>query len=89
MDTQSGYETTLGNGNGGNNENRVGTLPATSGGSITLPYAYFSDAGPTTGAPVTFSVDMAEQANLGAFNPSLDTVACRVISRVGAMPTSN
>ena len=42
VDTQSGYETTLGNGNGGNNENRVGTLPATSGGSITLPYAYFS-----------------------------------------------
>lgn len=72
----SSYETTLGNGNGGNNENRVATLPATSGGSITTPYAYFNDAGPTTGVPVTFTVDMAEQIHLGNFNPQTQSVAC-------------
>jgi hypothetical protein len=74
VDTQSGYEATQGD---GANNNRCALLPSTSGASLTLPYTYFADAGPATAYPITFQVDMAEQANTGAFNPASDTVACQ------------
>ena len=66
------YETTA------DNNNRVFVIPANNGGSLTNPVSYFSDTPPTPPGPetnaVTFLVDMAQQINIGAFNPSTDTV---------------
>jgi hypothetical protein len=62
------YETT---GNYGNN--RVTLLPVTSGSSLVLPYQFFSDAAYTVNPiapPCVFQVDMAQQINLGTFNPN-------------------
>lgn len=69
------YETTA------DNNNRVFVIPATSGGSLVNPVSYFSDTPPTPPGPetntVTFRVDMAQQINIGAFNPGTDTVYAR------------
>jgi hypothetical protein len=75
VDTQSSWEPTLGNGNG-NSANRVALLPATSGQTLNLPYCFFADAGTPVTSPITFQVDMAEQANLGAFIPGTGEVFC-------------
>lgn len=69
----STYETTA------DNNNRVFVIPTANGGSLTNPVSYFSDlppTGPETNA-VTFLVDMAQQINIGAFNPNTDTVYAR------------
>lgn len=57
-----------------NNQNRAALLPATSGGSLTLPTAYFADAGPTTPNAATFQVDMAQQIAIGNFTQGSSTV---------------
>jgi hypothetical protein len=62
------YETT---GNYGNN--RVTLLPVTSGSSLVLPYQFFSDAAYSVNPiapPCVFQVDMAQQIQLGTFNPN-------------------
>ncbi|HKW30677.1 MAG TPA: hypothetical protein VJT54_15180 [Verrucomicrobiae bacterium] len=70
----SGYETTA-----NNNDNRTTLLPAGSGQqSLFLPVEWFNDAGPSAGVVVagncTFQVDMAQQIQLGVFNPNTMTV---------------
>ncbi len=70
----SGYETTA-----NNNDNRTVLLPAGSGQqSLYLPVEWFNDAGPLAGVVVaancTFQVDMAQQIQLGVFNPNTMTV---------------
>ncbi len=57
----TGYENTT------DADNRCAQLPA-GGGSLLLPAAFFSDAGPGITANVTFQVDMAEQIQLGNFD---------------------
>jgi hypothetical protein len=56
-----GYENTL------SGNNRCAQLPS-GGGSVSLPEAFFSDAGVAINANVTFQVDMAEQVHLGNFD---------------------
>jgi hypothetical protein len=55
--------------------NRLAILPATSGASLVLPMVYYADNPP---APIsvdfTFQVDMAQQINVGAFDPNSSTV---------------
>jgi hypothetical protein len=72
----SGYEQTANNG-----DNRATLLPAGPGQQVlVLPTAYFSDQGPNVAPPalvtgnVTFQVDMAQQIQLGVFNPGSQTV---------------
>ena len=70
----SGYETTA-----NNNDNRAVLLPAGSGQqSLVLPVAWYNDAGPSAGVIVagdcTFQVDMAQQIQLGVFDPNTMTV---------------
>lgn len=60
----SGWENTA------NGQNRAAHLPATSGASLVLPTAYYGDSGPITPDAVKFQVDMAQQINLGAFDPN-------------------
>ncbi|MFO1475954.1 MAG: hypothetical protein U1F98_04800 [Verrucomicrobiota bacterium] len=60
--------------NTANGQNRAAVLPSTSGGSLTLPACYYADAGPDTPNDITFQVDMAEQIQLGSFNPGTKTV---------------
>jgi len=61
----------------GSNKNRAGRLPSASGGSLVLPVVFFGDAGPQVTNSVTFQVDMAQQINIGAFDPSANTVYAR------------
>ncbi len=63
-----GWENTV------NGNNRATLLPTTSGASLVLPTAFFSDDGPYTNCTVTFEVDMAQQINKGAFDTNADTV---------------
>jgi len=59
--------------------NRLITLPTTSGASFTAPLVYFGDippAGDIT-STVTFQVNMAQQINVGAFDPNSSTVYSR------------
>jgi hypothetical protein len=72
--TSDNYECPLAE---GNCWNRCVTLPATSGASLNLPYTYFADAGPAETLSITFSVDMAEEANIGNFNPNTMSVYCQ------------
>ncbi len=55
--------------------NRLATLPTTSGASLILPMVYFNDV-PTAAISVdlTFQVDMAQQINIGAFTPGTSVV---------------
>jgi hypothetical protein len=58
--------------------NRLINLPSTSGASITTPQVLFSDIAltPITNL-VTFQVDLAQQANTGAFDPLSSTAQAR------------
>jgi hypothetical protein len=67
----TGWESTY------NTLNRAARLPATSGDSVVLPTVFFDDAGPLVTNAITFSVNMAEQINLGLFVPGTDTVSVR------------
>lgn len=67
----TGWESTY------NGLNRAAPLPATSGDSVVLPTVFFDDAGPLVTNAITFSVNMAEQINLGLFVPGTDTVSVR------------
>lgn len=58
-------------------QNRAALLPATSGASLVLPTAYFSDDGPATTNEVTFQVDISQQITLGNFTPGTSTVEVR------------
>ena len=62
-----------------NTFNRAARLPATSGAGVILPTVFFDDAGPLVTNAITFSVNMAEQINLGLFVPGTDTVSVRGI----------
>jgi len=61
----------------GSNKNRAGRIPSTSGGGVVLPVVFFGDAGPQVTNLVTFQVDMAQQINVGAFDPNIHTVYAR------------
>ena len=72
----SGYESTA-----NNNDNRTTLLPAGSGQqSVVLPVEFYGDQGPNVSPAVvvagntTFQVDMAQQIQLGVFNPNTMTV---------------
>jgi hypothetical protein len=67
----TGWESTY------NTLNRAARLPATSGDSVVLPTVFFDDAGPLVTNAITFSVNMAEQINVGLFVPGTDTVSVR------------
>ena len=55
--------------------NRLASLPATSGAGLVLPMVYYADIAPTPiSVDFTFQVDMAQQINVGAFDPSSSTV---------------
>jgi hypothetical protein len=54
--------------------NRLATLPATSGASLMLPKVYYADNGSPISVDVTFQVDMAQQINVGAFDPNSSTI---------------
>lgn len=54
--------------------NRLATLPATSGASLVLPKVYYADNGSPISVDVTFQVDMAQQINVGAFDPTSSIV---------------
>ncbi|MGD0086548.1 MAG: hypothetical protein ABSC24_05400 [Verrucomicrobiota bacterium] len=66
----NGYETTA-NGPG---DNRATLLPVTSGSSLVLPVAWFSDAGSPVAYNCVFQVNMQQQIALGNFNSVADTV---------------
>jgi hypothetical protein len=69
------YSDTEGNEAPGDYENRMASLPATSGASLVLPTPYFNDLGPAASNSVKFVVDMSEMISIGQFNPqSGDTV---------------
>ena len=55
-------------------DNYAFLLPSTSGASAVTPVVFFDDDGPALANNVTFQVDMAEQINIGAFNPATDGV---------------
>lgn len=57
--------------------NRAVRLPATSGATLTLPTVFFSDSGDPVIESVVFRVDMAQQINLGAFDPNTQSVYAR------------
>jgi hypothetical protein len=67
----AGWESTY------NTLNRAARLPATSGDSVILPTVFFDDAGPVVTNAITFSVNMAEQINVGLFVPEMDMVFVR------------
>lgn len=55
--------------------NRLATLPTTSGASLVLPVVYFADVALSpVSVDVTFQVDMAQQINIGAFTPGVSVV---------------
>jgi len=62
-------------GDGGNN--RAANLPSSSGATLVLPTAFFSDAGVPVTYTVGFEVNMAQQINLGVFNTNSDIVYAR------------
>lgn len=66
----SGWENPVTDGSG----NRKAVLPAQSGGQLVLPTMFYNDEGPATNATITFQVDMAQQINIGKFDPNADTV---------------
>jgi hypothetical protein len=59
--------------------NRLITLPTTSGASFTAPLVYFGDVPPAgdVTSTITFEVNMAQQINVGAFDPNTSTVYSR------------
>jgi hypothetical protein len=58
-------------------QNRAAYLPATSGGTLVLPTPFYADAGPLNDYTVTFQVDMAQQINIGTFDPNSGSVELR------------
>jgi hypothetical protein len=65
---------------GAGGHNRLANLPATSGSTLTLPLVYWADTPPVpSDVNVTFQVNLAQQINVGAFNPSTSTVYARGI----------
>ena len=55
--------------------NRLAALPATSGASLVLPTVYYADNPPAPiSVNVTFQVDLAQQINVGAFDPDSSSV---------------
>lgn len=63
----------------GGGHNRLITLPTTSGASFTAPLVYFGDIPPVGDitSTVTFQVNMAQQINIGAFDPNTSIVYSR------------
>jgi hypothetical protein len=58
--------------------NRVLALPSASGGSVTVPPAYYNDTPPAPfTCDVTFQVDLAQQINVGTFIPGTSVVDTR------------
>lgn len=71
------YVTQPGNGYEGSH-NRLITLPSASGGSVTVPPAYFNDTPPAPfTCSVTVQVDLAQQINVGNFIPGTSVVDTR------------
>ena len=66
------YETTA-------THNRFLDLPTNDGGNVTAPLAFYSDIPPDGTLPttVTFQVNLAQQINVGSFNPSTSFVFAR------------
>jgi len=61
----------------GGSHNRLVTLPA-GGGTLSTPVAYYGDTPPAPATvDVTFQVNMAQQINVGAFNPNTSLVYTR------------
>jgi hypothetical protein len=58
-------------------QNRAALLPLTSGASLVLPTAFFSDAGAPVANVVNFQVDISQQVNLGNFVPGTSSVEVR------------
>ena len=58
-------------------QNRCVLLPSTNGAPLVLPTCFFGDAGTPETSTVTFQVDMAQQINIGAFDPTNGTVEVR------------
>jgi hypothetical protein len=58
-------------------QNRAALLPSTSGASLVLPTAFFSDAGAPVTNLVNFQVDISQQVNLGNFVPGTSSVEVR------------
>ncbi|HWI55803.1 MAG TPA: hypothetical protein VNZ22_01150 [Bacillota bacterium] len=54
--------------------NRLATLPTTSGASLVLPTAFFADLGPSISVDLAFQVDMAQEINIGTFTPGISMV---------------
>jgi hypothetical protein len=56
----------------GGGHNRLITLPTTSGATFTAPLVYFGDVPPVGDitSTITFRVNMAQQINVGAFDPN-------------------
>jgi hypothetical protein len=63
----------------GGSHNRLITLPTTSGASFAAPLVYFGDVPPVgdVTSTITFEVNMAQQINVGAFDPNSSTVYSR------------
>lgn len=64
----------------GGGHNRLINLPTASGASMSAPLVDYSDNTLITGditTTVTFQVNMAQQINVGAFDPNTSTVAAR------------
>ncbi len=57
--------------------NRDLLLPATSGASVAAPLAFWNDAGTVVTTSVKFQVDMAQQINVGKFDPVAGVVQAR------------
>ena len=56
--------------------NRAVYLPTVSGSTLSLPTPFYADSGPaiTPTTTLTFQVDMAQQINLGNFDPNSGTI---------------
>ncbi len=55
--------------------NRLATLPATTGAGLVLPMVYYADLAPAqVSVDITFQVDMAQALNTGAFDPATSVV---------------
>jgi hypothetical protein len=63
--------------NTGTGQNRAALLPSTSGASLVLPTAFFSDSGAPVANLVNFQVDISQQVNLGTFVPGTSSVEVR------------
>ena len=62
----------------GGSHNRLITLPATAGASLTLPLVYYADTPPApVTVAVTFQVNLAQQINIKAFDPAVSLVYTR------------